>query len=52
MYSLLMPAQDPLSDRAFEFQLGVVRSGRANVVLDMLREPNFLATADMPTKRY
>jgi ubiquitin carboxyl-terminal hydrolase 9/24 len=51
MYSLLMPAQDPLSDRAFEFQLNVVRSGHASVVLDMLRESSFLQTADMPTKR-
>jgi len=51
MYSLLMPAQDPLADRAFEFQAAVIRSDKAQIILDMLKDPNFLPNADLATKR-
>ncbi|XP_059479532.1 probable ubiquitin carboxyl-terminal hydrolase FAF-X isoform X3 [Neocloeon triangulifer] len=51
MYSLMMPAQDPLSDRAFEFQVAVIRSEKAQILLDMMKDPNFLTNADLATKR-
>jgi ubiquitin carboxyl-terminal hydrolase 9/24 len=51
MYSLLMPAQDPMSDRAFEFQASVIQSEKAQIILDMLKDPNFMPSADLATKR-
>ncbi|XP_023706840.1 probable ubiquitin carboxyl-terminal hydrolase FAF-X isoform X1 [Cryptotermes secundus] len=51
MYALLMPALDPLSDKAFEFQYNFFKSGDAQVILDMLTKNNFLPNADVATKR-
>ncbi|XP_039296311.1 LOW QUALITY PROTEIN: probable ubiquitin carboxyl-terminal hydrolase FAF-X [Nilaparvata lugens] len=51
MYTLLMPAADPLSDKAFEFQLNFLCSPHAPVILDMLTKNNFLPNADVATKR-
>ena len=51
MYALLMPALDPLSDKAFEFQYNFLKSGDAPVILDMLTKNNFLPNADVATKR-
>lgn len=51
MYSLLMPASDPMSDEAFEFQYSFIKSGHATVVLEMLTKNNFLPNADVATKR-
>lgn len=51
MYSLLMPASDPMSSAAFEFQYNFIKSGDAPVVLEMLTKNNFLPNADVPTKR-
>ncbi|XP_075236606.1 ubiquitin carboxyl-terminal hydrolase-like faf isoform X2 [Lycorma delicatula] len=51
MYALLMPALDPLSDKAFEFQLSFLGSPHAPVILDMLTKNNFLPNADVATKR-
>ncbi|KAK3596917.1 hypothetical protein CHS0354_031696 [Potamilus streckersoni] len=50
-YSLLMPAADPLSEDAFEFQYNFVRSGGVQLALNMLTKNNFLPTADLPTRR-
>lgn len=52
MYSLIMPASDPMSDEAFEFQYSFIKSGHAPVVLEMLTKNNFLPNADVATKRY
>lgn len=52
MYSLLMPASDPMSPAAFEFQYNFIKSGDAPVVLEMLTKNNFLPNADVATKRY
>ena len=52
MYALLMPALDPLSDKAFEFQYNFLKSGDAPVILDMLTKNNFLPNADVATKRW
>ena len=51
MYSLLMPASDPMSAEAFEFQYNFVKSGHAPIVLEMLTKNNFLPNADVATKR-
>lgn len=51
MYALLMPAVDPLSEKAFEFQFNFLRSKDAPVILDMLTKNNFLPNADVSTKR-
>ncbi|KAJ4427081.1 hypothetical protein ANN_24696 [Periplaneta americana] len=51
MYALLMPALDPLSEKAFEFQYNFINSGDAPVILDMLTKNNFLPNADVATKR-
>lgn len=46
-----MPALDPMSERAFEFQYNFIKSGEAGVVLDMLTKNKFLPNADESTKR-
>lgn len=46
-----MPALDPMSDRAFEFQYNFIKSGEAGVILDMLTKNKFLPNADETTKR-
>ncbi|XP_071440611.1 ubiquitin carboxyl-terminal hydrolase 9X isoform X2 [Hetaerina americana] len=51
VYALLMPAIDPTSEKAFEFQLNFVRSRDASIVIDMLTKDNFLPNADITTKR-
>ncbi|KAJ8679779.1 hypothetical protein QAD02_015566 [Eretmocerus hayati] len=51
LYTLLMPALDPISDRACEFQLDLIRSGEAGVILDIFTKNNFLPDADETTKR-
>ncbi|XP_054272313.1 probable ubiquitin carboxyl-terminal hydrolase FAF-X isoform X2 [Macrosteles quadrilineatus] len=51
MYALLMPAADPLSEKAFEFQMNFLRSPDAHVILEMLTKNNFLPNADVATKR-
>lgn len=51
IYAQLMPALEPLSDRAFEFQSNFFRSGDAHVVLEVLTKPTFLSGADVATRR-
>ncbi|XP_011304639.1 probable ubiquitin carboxyl-terminal hydrolase FAF-X [Fopius arisanus] len=51
LYTLLMPALDPLSEKAFDFQLNFIKSGEAGVILDMLTKNKFLPNADETTKR-
>ncbi|KZC06489.1 putative ubiquitin carboxyl-terminal hydrolase FAF-X [Dufourea novaeangliae] len=51
LYSLLMPALDPMSERAFEFQCNFIKSGEAEVILEMLTKNKFLPNADETTKR-
>ncbi|XP_071163274.1 ubiquitin carboxyl-terminal hydrolase 9X-like isoform X2 [Mytilus edulis] len=50
-YSLLMPANDPMSEDAFKFQYNYVKSGGVQLALNMLTKNNFLPTADLPTRR-
>uniref|UniRef100_T1IZS4 ubiquitinyl hydrolase 1 n=1 Tax=Strigamia maritima TaxID=126957 RepID=T1IZS4_STRMM len=50
-YSLLMPALNPMSEEAFEFQFNFIKSGGVSCVLGMLTKNNFLPNADPPTKR-
>lgn len=47
-----MPALDPVSEKAREFQLNLMKSGEAGVILDMLTKNNFLPNADETTKRF
>jgi len=51
--SLVMPAsgQGPLGDKAFEFQVWLVRGGGVPLLLNMLTSPTFLQGADMITKK-
>ncbi|XP_076659536.1 ubiquitin carboxyl-terminal hydrolase-like faf [Halictus rubicundus] len=51
LYSLLMPAVDPMSEKAFEFQCNFIKSGEAEVILEMLSKNKFLPNADETTKR-
>ncbi|XP_037075311.1 probable ubiquitin carboxyl-terminal hydrolase FAF-X, partial [Pollicipes pollicipes] len=51
LYSLLMPADGPLSDKCCEFHRQFLKSGGGTAVLDMLNKNNFLSGADLATKR-
>lgn len=51
LYTLLMPAQDPLSEKAREFQFNFMKSGEIDVIFDMLTKNKFLPSADDATKR-
>ncbi|XP_043240414.1 probable ubiquitin carboxyl-terminal hydrolase FAF-X isoform X2 [Amphibalanus amphitrite] len=51
LYSLLMPADGPLSDKCCEFHRQFLKSGGGTVVLDMLNKNNFLSGADLATRR-
>ncbi|CAH0386901.1 unnamed protein product [Bemisia tabaci] len=50
LYSLIMPAVDPISDRAFEFQFNFLRSKDSARFLDMLAT-NILPNSDSSTMR-
>ncbi|KAI1278141.1 putative ubiquitin carboxyl-terminal hydrolase FAF-X [Halotydeus destructor] len=50
IYSLLMPAQIPLSEDARQFQFNFVKSGCGFKVIDLLTKNNFLSAADDWTK--
>lgn len=51
VYTLLMPAHNPMSEEAQSFQYNFVRSGGVPVTLGMITKNNFLSGADVPTKR-
>ncbi|XP_076235119.1 ubiquitin carboxyl-terminal hydrolase-like faf [Calliopsis andreniformis] len=51
MYSLLMPARDTTSEKAFDFQFNFIISDDAGVILEMLTKNKFLPNADETTKR-
>ncbi|XP_064082430.1 probable ubiquitin carboxyl-terminal hydrolase FAF-X isoform X2 [Macrobrachium nipponense] len=51
LYSLLMPALNPMSDKAMEFQYNFMKCGGVKIIIDMLSKNNFLSSTDMPTKR-
>ncbi|XP_071033260.1 ubiquitin carboxyl-terminal hydrolase 9X isoform X5 [Parasteatoda tepidariorum] len=51
VYTLLMPAHNPMSEDAQKFQYNFVCSGGVPVSLGMLTKNNFLEGADVPTKR-
>ncbi|XP_047471205.1 probable ubiquitin carboxyl-terminal hydrolase FAF-X isoform X2 [Penaeus chinensis] len=51
LYSLLMPAHNPMSEKAHEFQYNFMKSGGVKLIIDMLSKNNFLSNTDMPTKR-
>lgn len=50
IYSLLLPAQDPTSPEALEFQVNFVRSGCGFKVIELLTRNNFLSSSDDFTK--
>lgn len=50
IYTLLMPAENPLSDAALKFQLNFIRSGCGLKILELLVRNNFLSKADELTK--
>lgn len=51
LYSLLMPAHNPMTEKALEFQYNFMKSGGVKIIIDMLAKNNFLSNTDMPTKR-
>lgn len=51
LYTMLMPALDPMSEKAFDFQFHFMISGEIQIFLDMLTKNNFMSNADMSTKR-
>ncbi|XP_071949723.1 ubiquitin carboxyl-terminal hydrolase 9X-like isoform X2 [Antedon mediterranea] len=51
VYSLLMPAQLPHGEDAYEFQYNFLKSGGVGCVLNMLTKNNFLPNADTETRR-
>lgn len=50
IYSLLMPAQNPLSEDAQEFQVSFIESGAGFKVIELLTRNNFLSKSDDLTK--
>lgn len=50
IYSLLMPANNPLSNEALEFQVNFIKSGVANEVQKFITKKDFLDKADDLTK--
>lgn len=50
-FALLMPAQNPSSKEAFEFQVNFMKSGGVPLALAMLTRNNFLCNADIFTRR-
>lgn len=50
IYSLLMPAQNPLSEEAQDFQVKFIQSGAGFKVIELLIRNNFLSKADDLTK--
>ncbi|XP_054167467.1 probable ubiquitin carboxyl-terminal hydrolase FAF-X [Oppia nitens] len=46
IYSLLIPASNPLSDGAQEFQMNFMKSGCGLKILELLTKNNFLSNAD------
>lgn len=48
---MLMPALEPLSEKAFDFQFHFIMSGEAQMFLEMLTKNNFMSNADVSTKR-
>ncbi|XP_043267912.1 probable ubiquitin carboxyl-terminal hydrolase FAF-X [Venturia canescens] len=51
-YTLLVPALDPMSERAYDFQYNFIKNEEAVVVLDMLTEGKFcMMNIDESTKR-
>ncbi|KAG1670256.1 putative ubiquitin carboxyl-terminal hydrolase FAF-X [Nymphon striatum] len=51
VYALLMPALNPMSEEALDFQYNFIKSGGVRCVLEMLTKNNFLPNADVATKR-
>lgn len=51
-YSLLMPANMTVSEKTLDFQAGFIFKGGIPLLLNMLSSNTFLASADVPTKRY
>ena len=51
--TLVMPAggQGPMSEKAYDFQLQLVKAGGVGLVLYMLTTPTFLQKADITTKK-
>ena len=50
--SLVMPAaHGPMPEKAFDFQLQLVKAGGVGLVLNMLTNPKFLQSADITTKK-
>ena len=50
IYSLLMPAQNPLSEGAQDFQVKFIQSGAGFKVIELLIRNNFLSKSDALTK--
>ena len=50
IYSLLMPANNPLSEEALEFQVNFIRSGVAFEIQKFITKKDFLDNADDLTK--
>ncbi len=48
---MLMPAQNPLNEDAYEFQINFVKSGGVQIALNMIVKNNFLPNADLYTRR-
>ena len=46
IYSLLIPASNPISDEAQEFQCNFMKSGCGLKVLELINKNNFLSNAD------
>ncbi|XP_022918953.1 ubiquitin carboxyl-terminal hydrolase 9X [Onthophagus taurus] len=51
LYTLLMPALDPLSEKTYNIQYEFMVSGEAHIFLEMLTRNNFMSSSDMATKR-
>ncbi|BES97389.1 ubiquitin carboxyl-terminal hydrolase [Nesidiocoris tenuis] len=52
LYSILMPANEPHSDKAFECQFNFFESPNSMALLDILTKENFMPNADVICKRH
>uniref|UniRef100_A0A146LHV0 ubiquitinyl hydrolase 1 n=3 Tax=Lygus hesperus TaxID=30085 RepID=A0A146LHV0_LYGHE len=52
LYSILMPAGDPHSDKAFDSQFNFFRSPNSMALLEILVKDNFMPAADVICKRH
>lgn len=52
LYAILMPAIEPVSEKAFEMQFNFFKSKCCNILLEIITKENFMSTSDIVGKRH